>query len=978
MSKLKRKYKKNEIIKNWKVIRVDELKTLGAFLYELEHIKTKAKYAHIDINSKENVFCVAFKTIPPDSTGVAHILEHTVLSGSKNYPLRDPFFSMLRRSLNTFMNAFTSNDWTAYPFATQNKKDFYNLMGVYLDATFFPLLNELNFKQEGHRLEYENKKLKIKGVVYNEMKGVYSSPDQIMNESIPKALFPTNSYYFDAGGDPKEIPNLSYEQFKNFHKKYYHPSNAYFYSFGNFSLEKHLDFIEKKVMNEFSSSLKKIKIKKEKNFLKPKKQTFYYPAEKKNKDKYQVAYAYRLMDIKNSFLVLCFELIEDLLIGSPSAYLRRELINSGLGSDLSDSSSFDCDYKETIFSFGLKDVSQKNILKVKNLIDKTLEKIIQDGFQKKDIKAAIHRLNISHRIISNNPYPYGLKLWMRLIPHWLHGSFAFEGVSFEKEIKQLEKSLEKKRFLENLLKKYFLNNKNKSFIILAPDLTKIKRDEKEEMEKLKKIEKRLSAEEKKKILEDSLALEKLQNSSEDLSILPIIKIKDIPNFQKAIDGRKVNPNIFDYSCQINNLFYARFDFTLSFKNQKDNLISLIPLFCEIFPKMGLKNKNYLDLDREINLYTGGIELNPVSQTNVKKEIKNHLSFTFNSLGKNIKPAFNIIKSLIFNYDFSDLNILEKYIKELKAGQESEIINSGHNLSASLALRNFSPSLALREKWEGVSQFLFLKELSLSLNQEKLKNIQNNLNILAGEIFSKEMKVALVGDKKDIKKSLKPVTDIIKNLQGVNRKNKEKNNVFSKEKKVREAWITTTQVSFLSSVFKTACLKDKDAAGLFVLSKLLSAKYLHREIREKGGAYGGFARYNYMEGYFQMSSYRDPNLLNTLNVFKGALNFLKSDKYKEEDLSEAILGAIAQLDKPGTINEEALREFNYEKQGLSLKLRQDFRRRVLNVKIKDIKYLAQKYFKKNWEDYSTVVISNEKEIKKANKILGKSAFLVKYI
>ncbi len=969
----KRKYKKNQNIKNWKVVQVSELKSLGAFIYELEHMKTKAKYAHINIDSKENVFCVAFKTIPKDSTGVAHILEHTVLTGSKKYPVRDPFFSMTRRSLNTFMNAFTSNDWTAYPFATQNKKDFYNLMGVYLDAAFFPLLNELNFKQEGHRLEYENNKLVIKGVVYNEMKGVYSSPDQIMSESISRVLFPTNSYHFDSGGDPKEIPNLTYKQFKDFHKRYYHPSNAYFYSFGNFSLEGHLNFIEKKVMQEFNSFLAPIKIKNEKDFKVSKNHTFYYPAQKENKDKYQVAYAYRLNDIKDSFLVLCFELLEDLLIGSPSAYLRRELINSGLGSDLSDGSDYDCDYKETVFSCGLKDVSQKNIQKTKNLINSSLKNIIKNGFDDSDIKAAIHRLNISHRTLSNTPYPYGLKLWLRIIPHCLHGGKAQDGLNFSKEIKKLQIKLKQDKFLEGLIKKYFIDNKNKSFIVLAPDLLKAERDEKQEEKRLIAIEKKLKDEDIIKIKQDTEDLKKLQASSEDLNSLPIIKLKDIPYFVKNVSEEKLSKNIYGYECNINNLFYGRLSFNL--KNLSNKLTFLLPLFCEILPKMGLKDKDYLSLDREINLYTGGVALSPSSQNTIQGDVRNLLFLNFSSLNENIVPAFKILKSLIYDYDFSNRDILKKYILELKSGLEAEIVGSGHLFSALLAMRNFSLSLSLKEKWEGISQYLFLKKLISNLDAKKLEDIQGDLENIAKEVFIKDINMALVGARDDIKKSLSPAQDIIQNL---NVQKEIKNFKKPTVKKVREAWCISTQVSFLSSAFMVAKLSEKDAPILFVLAKLISAKYLHPEIREKGGAYGGFARYNYVEGVFYMGSYRDPNLIPTLLVFERAYKFLQSKNYNQQDLEGAILQSIATIDKPGTANEEALKEFNNKIHGLSLNFRKQFRNKILKVNLEDIKRVGKKYFKKNWTDYSTVVITNKKEVERANRKLGKKGFEVREI
>ncbi|MCK5320221.1 insulinase family protein, partial [Candidatus Parcubacteria bacterium] len=439
------KFQKNQIVHNWQVKNITEIKDLKIDLIELEHIETKAKYIHIANEDKENAFAVAFKTIPEDSTGVAHILEHTVLTSSKKYPVRDPFFSMLKRSMSTFMNAFTSNDWTAYPFATQNKKDFYNLLSVYLDTTFFSLLSELNFKQEGSRLEFEEGELVYKGVVYNEMKGAMSSPESIMEESVAKSLFLNSSYRFNSGGDPKKIVNLTHEELRAFHKKFYHPSNAYFYSYGNLQLDKHLKFIDREVMQKFKKEDIKAEIKLEPNWKKEQKFKYKFPigADENAKEKYQATLAWVLARVDESEEILVLELLEDILLGSPSAPLRDALISSELGSDLSDYSGLDTDFRQVIFSCGLKDIKKEDINKVKKIVLSAIKKIIKKGLDKKIINSSLQKLEFSHKEVSNHPYPYGLKIWLRFLLPYIHGGSTVSALNFNKDISRVKQNLKK-------------------------------------------------------------------------------------------------------------------------------------------------------------------------------------------------------------------------------------------------------------------------------------------------------------------------------------------------------------------------------------------------------------------------------------------------------------------------------------------------------------------------------------------------------
>jgi hypothetical protein len=399
-------------IAEYRIERIELLKEISSIFYALKHLSTGARHVHISNDDAENTFSVAFKTVPRDSTGVAHILEHTVLCGSKKYAVRDPFFSMLKRSLSTFMNAFTASDWTMYPFSTQNGKDFYNLMGVYLDAVFFPRLEELSFKQEGHRLETEkdpaghdpaDDRLVYKGVVYNEMKGAMSSPDQVMVRSILKALFPSSTYRYNSGGDPAEIPSLSHKQLKAFHRRHYHPSNSFFYTYGNLPLKNHLDFIEEQVLNQFNQIDPGTDVAPQSRWKSPRSVSYPYPFDP-NEDatkKYQVCLAWLTADIQDTFEILALTLLEQILLGNSASPLRKALIDSSLGSALCDGTGFDADNRDTLFVAGLKDVERTAADKIEEIIVDLFRDLVKKGIEKNLIDAAIHQIEFHRKEITN-------------------------------------------------------------------------------------------------------------------------------------------------------------------------------------------------------------------------------------------------------------------------------------------------------------------------------------------------------------------------------------------------------------------------------------------------------------------------------------------------------------------------------------------------------------------------------------------------
>jgi len=538
--------KAGDHISGYQIQRIVELVEIKSVFYELAHPQTGAKHIHISNQDSENTFSVAFKTVPRDSTGVAHILEHTVLCGSEKYPVRDPFFSMIKRSLNTFMNALTASDWTMYPFATQNKKDFYNLMEVYLDAAFFPKLDRLSFLQEGHRVEFESKTkpgepghLAYKGVVYNEMKGAMSSPDQVMARSILNALYPDTTYSFNSGGDPVQIPKLTHEQLRAFHKHHYHPSNAFFYTYGNLPLTSHLEFIEEKVLTHFNPIHPGTEVISQPRWDKPREKTYYYPFEENDDPakKAQVCLAWLTADIRDELEVLSLTVLEQVLLGNSGSPLRQALIESGLGSTLADGSGYDAENKDTMFACGLKDANPASADAIEKIIFTTLNTLVENGIDKGLVESAIHQIEFHRKEVTNSPYPYGIKLLLRISGDWFHNGDPVSSLEFDTLVNRLFQELEKGPFLENQIKKYFLENPHRVRLLLLPDQAMAKNEEKRVNEELQKIRKSLSDSDVENIKKDTVALSDLQEMKEDLSCLPTLEIEDIePDIQTRADA----------------------------------------------------------------------------------------------------------------------------------------------------------------------------------------------------------------------------------------------------------------------------------------------------------------------------------------------------------------------------------------------------------------------------------------------------------
>lgn len=962
------------------VTQVTPLETIDSLMVQLEHIKTKARHIHILNKDKENTFGVFFRTVPQDSSGVAHILEHTVLCGSKEFNVRDPFFSMIKRSLSTFMNAFTASDWTMYPFSTQNSKDYYNLMNVYLDAAFFPRIDELSFKQEGHRLEVietEDKdiELEYKGVVYNEMKGAMSSPSQVLGRSLLAALYPDTTYRNNSGGEPSEIPTLTWENLKDFHAGYYHPSNSYFYTYGNLPLEETLSFICEKVLDKFERLDIDSKVPSQPRWDTPRKatQAYAYSDPEDLSKKYQACVAWLACDIKDSFEVLVLTVLEQILLGNSASPLRKALIDSNLGSALSDSTGFDPDNRDTLFTCGLKDITKDSVKQVEDIIFSTIEALADKGIDQNLIDSAIHQIEFHRKEITNTPYPFGIKLLLSFAGTVIHDGDPVSCVNIDDDLDKLKEQIKKGSFLENKLRQYFIENSHRVLFTLEPDTTLEQKNIQETQKELKALLKQMTPKDLEQIKKDAEMLEALQEKEEDVSVLPTLDLVDVPPEIEIVKPDTIKNVTFStcYDKATSGILY--FTCPMGAGTIPTDLFALVPFFCQSFINSGTKKHSYDKIAELMDLYTGGISVSPFSGSYFSKEAESHsfLALQGKVLDRNVEKLFDLIKEFVEAYGFQDFDRLKSLLLQYQAGMEASIVSNGHRYAILLASRHLSQASYINELWHGIAQYQFIKGITEQFNTTGNKNkiletLSKNLGQIARSVLTRgNIKPAIIGDKSSIAAAEKRIKSIHEILS-----NDSETSFFTPDISFTpdlpyDGWYTNTSVSFVGQSFKTVRMTHEDSPGLAVIGKILRSLYLHREIREKGGAYGGFAMYNPEEGLFSFGSYRDPHIKRTLDVYKKACDFITNGDYSQTDVKEAILQVCSEIDKPETPGPAAMKAFYRDITKLDDDIRRQFKDSLLKLDKKRIQDIAESYFTIDESLKGTAVISSKASLEQAN-------------
>ena len=827
------------------------------------------KHVHLDTNSDEKVFMVAFRTIPEDSTGVAHILEHTALCGSKKYPVRDPFFMMIRRSLNTFMNAFTSSDWTAYPFATLNKKDFDNLLGVYLDSSFFPNLDSLDFAQEGHRLEFKEKnnpdsEIEIKGVVYNEMKGAMSSITSQLWHGMSKHLYSSSTYKHNSGGDPENIIDLTHEDLVNFHKKHYHPSNATFFTFGKLDPKEIQKFIKVNVLDSFSPSNEVVAVRNEKRLSSPKTISDFYNPQPGDENNHHVVISWLLNESHNPVELLETYLMSNILLDNSASPLRKALEGSELGTSPSPLTGLEADQKELVFAAGLEGVDANKQIEVEKLIIDCLESLVKDGVPKDLINSSLHQLEIRQREITGSGMPFGLQIMLNCLPACIHNDNPLEILDLDNAFDTIKKNLKSENYIENLIEKNLILNAHRLNYSLVPDTEFNKKNEDKIQQKVFEKTRDLSQKEKEDIVRLANELETRQNAQDDPEILPKVTKDDIPlsrNYASpVITETNTNSNYF-YKTGTNGIVYHSMLFPCDALNQDE--LSVANLFTSTLTDIGLGHDSYEDIQRYQSSITGGISASFITLPNDDgNSYKLALKLSSKSLEKNDLLMQDLMLKTISDSNFNESKRIKELLEFISADNEKSVIQNGHILSMSNAASQITDIAATNDLTSGLRFIHNTNKLSKLVSDKNefdiylnsLHSIKNklsktpNYSFIASSLDQSDLKLNTIFNSETFDLNDQDFVDVQNNSVG---------------------WVTGSQVCFCAEAFPSVDSKHEDAPALTVLGTVLRNGFLHSAIREKGGAYGSGATQDSNNKVFKFFSYRDPKCTETFEEFKNS-------------------------------------------------------------------------------------------------------------
>ncbi|XP_066508932.1 presequence protease, mitochondrial-like [Hoplias malabaricus] len=936
---------------------------------KLDHDATGAQYLHAARDDSNNLFSVQFRTTPMDSTGVPHILEHTVLCGSRRFPCRDPFFKMLNRSLSTFMNAFTASDYTMYPFSTQNAKDFQNLLSVYLDAVFFPCLRELDFWQEGWRLEHANptdpsSPLVFKGVVFNEMKGAFSDNERVYAQHLQNKLLPDHTYSVVSGGEPLAITDLTWDQLRQFHSTHYHPSNARFFTYGDLPLEQHLKQIQDEALSKFQRTDPNTAVPAQKLWDKPREEHVTCSPDALAPDpitQNTLCVSYLLGDITDTFEAFTLNLLSSLMISGPNSPFYKALIEPKIGTDFSSVVGYDGSTRQASFSVGLQGMSEEDTERVKSIISQTIDDIITTGFEEERIEALLHKIEIQMKHQSTS---FGLALASYIASCWNHDGDPVELLKISENVSRFRQCLqENPRFLQDKVQRYFKENTHRLTLSMSPDELYVEKQRSLEQEKLQQKTQALTATDCQDIYQKGLQLLSEQSKTQDDSCLPALKVSDIaptiPHTPVEVGTAGGVPVLY---CEqpTNGMVYFRALCNLN--TLPEDLKIYVPLFCNVITKLGCGDMDYRQQAQRMELKTGGMYVAPqiISDTDDLDLYEQGILLTSSCLERNLPDMLHLWSELFNSPRFDD----EERLKVLVMMSAQELSNgisySGHMYAMARAARSLTPASDLLETFTGMDQVKFMKRMAemtdLTAVLRKLPRMKRHLfnpenmrcAVNAAPQKMPDASVELEGFMRNIsshKKERKPVRPVIVERpldpQAPSRSS-------TSRKLVSEAHFKPCQmktyfelpypVNFISECVRTVPFTHEDYASLCILGRMMTAKFLHGEIREKGGAYGGGAKMG-RNGLFSFYSYRDPNCSQTLSAFRSGVDWAREGKFTQQDVDEAKLSVFSAVDAPVAPSDKGLNLFL---NGLTDEQKQIHRERLFAVTHTNLTDVAERY------------------------------------
>lgn len=895
---------KLENLTAYTVVEKKELKEVNGYGYILSHNKTKARVAVIENDDTNKVFTIGFRTPPADDTGVPHITEHSVLCGSRKFPVKDPFVELCKGSLNTFLNAMTYSDKTVYPLASLNEKDFHNLMHVYMDAVFYPDMYEKKeiMMQEGwhYEIDEETGELTYNGVVFNEMKGVYSSPEQQLYRIIEKSLLPHTAYGFESGGDPEAIPNLTQEDFIAFHKRYYHPSNSYIYLYGDMDAEAELRFIDEEYLQNFDYLEIDSALTDEPAFEKPVEVREYYSIAENESEQDNTYLTYNTVVGTSADKKLCaaFAILEYALLSAPGAPLKKALIDAGLGKDIL--SSFDDGIKQPNFSIIAKNANAEDLERFIQVLEDTLASIVEQGMDKKSLLAAINYFEFKYKEGNFGRFPKGLMLGLNAFSTWLYDDAAALDLFSLNDVYDALKQDVETGYFEALIRQYILQNTHKSYCLLIPKKGLNNEIAEREKARLAAYKETLSAADIEEIRANMMHLREYQSSGdaeEDLKKIPMLAIDDIEKHAKKINNRILeieHVKVLSHDIFTNGITYLSLNFCMD--DIDYDKFPVIALLTEIFKYVDTEHFSYSELSNEIDLYTGGIGFS-TTVTN-KKEYGGyvtHFVVSAKMLDAQLDKAMELIEEILFTSKLSDKKRLKEIIAETRAAMKDDLLANGHTTAAGRATAYISKIGVVKELTEGVDYYMYLSDLDDHF-EERYEGLAADLQETLGQLLRRDsLLVNFTSDKK-------PEDTLTESLTRFSCKLSTRL-AFENVKEIpvvkkNEGFKTASQVQYVATA-GNFCERGYEYTGaLNVLQCIFSYDYLWINVRVKGGAYGCMCSFN-RSGNAYFTSYRDPNLLETYEIYKEAPDYVRSFEADERDMMKYIIGAISRMDSPLT-------------------------------------------------------------------------------
>lgn len=896
---------KVEELTSYELIERRTIADLNSESYLLRHKKTGARVALLSNDDDNKVFYVGFRTTPVNSTGVAHILEHSVLCGSEHFPVKDPFVELVKGSLNTFLNAMTYPDKTLYPVASCNDKDFQNLMHVYLDAVFYPNIykEEKIFMQEGWHYELSDKEepLTLNGVVYNEMKGAFSSPDEVLVRELSNSLYPDTTYSFESGGDPQDIPKLSYEEFLNFHRSYYHPSNSYIYLYGDMDMAEKLDYIDKEYLSHFDERQVDSRVQSQPAPAALNRVEKEYPIgdEEDEKENAYFAYSMSVGDTLDKELYVAFQILDYALCSAPGAPLKQALTDAGIGTDIY--SIYDNGIKQPYFSIVSKNADAKKEEEFLAIIHRVLGEIAEKGFDKKALLAGLNYYEFEYREADFGRYPKGLMYGLRMLDSWLYDdNKPFIHVEANETFTALRKKVDTGYF-EALVKDYLIDNPHKSIVVLLPKKGLTEKREKEFKEQLAAYKAGLSEEDLEALIAKTKALKAYQDTpdtAENLAKIPMLTVKDIKKeatvFVNELRKSKETDILF-HDLFTNGIGYLRLMFKLD--KVPERLFPYLGILKGTLMLLNTEHYSYAELFNESNIKTGGIS----ADVNVYGSIRDAQKFTLTMelktkvLYENLEEAIGLMREIMMTSDFTDKKRIKEILAEGKSRMQGQMTSAGHSVAMTRALSGISKAAAYNELLSGIAFYRLVEKLNADFEKEA-EAVSEKLKELAAIIFRPENLMVDFTGSREAADKLPAMVEMLK--ASLYQNEVETGHFEVTLQKEKEGYKTPGQVQY---VCRAGNFKQKGLSydgSLRVLKVMMGYDYLWNQVRVKGGAYGcmcGFGRQG--DSYFV--SYRDPNLQNTVEVYEKAADYIASFDADERVMTQFIIGAISELDVPMT-------------------------------------------------------------------------------